>query len=302
MADKRKIHQPTDTPKSAPASIALSGWLVVVVAIVVVGLAWYLAYSNKGFKIALDKSGKLEIEVRADETFSELLTKALKKNQSEIDAILASHQYYNLANADFVDQLERLDSSRPETKEISNRLRKLLWDLRGPFEIPYTLIGADERMSRALDALETARRNSKQANALLVKLWRESLQGEGIFLPRSFDATVEIVQGARSGKILACPGDAIATVGGIVMLLTTEDGGAITHEVEQNPAMFHCDGFPLTAEKLLAVGGMSRLGLSATDFRNLVTGSEREISDGRIHATLRLYPKNVTGIQAQVGE
>jgi hypothetical protein len=294
---------PNDPPKSSGSLIPTAGWLVVVAIIIIVGLAVYLSNQNKGFKIALDKNGKLEIDVRADETFGQLLTKALEKNRTEIDAILVSHQYYNLANADFVDRLGYLDVSNPETKETANRLRKLLWDLRGPFEIPFTLSGADERMSKALDALETARQKSKQANALLVELWKQSLQGEGIFWPRSFGATVEILQGVKAGRILACPGDAIATVSGIIMSLSVDGGAdAISAEVEQNPSLFHCDGAPLTAEKLLAEGGTPRLGLSESAFRDLVSASEPAIREGRVHATFRLYPRYMTGIGAQIGK
>jgi hypothetical protein len=183
------------------------------------GLVGYLADLNK--EIATDKNGEIEIYVRADETFAQLLNKALDKNRIEVDGILVSRRYYNLANADLVDQLAHLDPSEPDTREISNRLRRLLWDLRGPFELPYTLSAADERTSKALDALETARKENKQVNAFLVEVWRESLEGEGIFWPRSFNATIEIVHGAPTGKVLVCPGDAIATVSGVIMALRT---------------------------------------------------------------------------------
>jgi hypothetical protein len=309
MTGFRKSRQETDSPKSIKASISTVGWLAIVsVAIILAGVIGYLASQNKGFKIALDKNGKVEIDVSADETFGQLLNRALEKNLTEVDAILVSHQYYNLANANLVDQLEHLDASKPETKEISNRLRRLLWDLRGPFEIPYTLIGADERMRKALDALELARKENKQASALLVELWKESLEGDGIFWPRSFNATVEIVRGAPTrsddrNTVLVCPGDAVATVSGIIMSLSVGDGAnAITAEVEQNPSLFHCDGSPLTAEKLLAEGGTPRLGLRENTFRDLVPASEPGTRDGRINATFQLYPKYMTGIGAQIGK
>jgi len=273
------------------AGISLAG-------IFVAGLVVYLVHAERGFKLRLDKSG-VDIDVQANETFGQLLTKALEKNRTEVDAILASHQYYNLANADFVDRLGYLDASKPETKEISNRLRKLLWDLRGPFEIPFTLSGADERMSKALDALEAARQERKEANALLVELWKQSLQGEGIFWPRSFGATVEVVHGTQTKKILACPGDAIVTVSGIIMSLSLEGGAdAISAEIEQNPSLFHCDRSPLTAEKLLADGGTPRLGVSESTFRSLVPTSVSN-QEGKVGATFRLYPKYMTGIGVQ---
>jgi hypothetical protein len=294
MTGLAKSHKQTDPPKAAGPWIPTGGWLVIVALII---LALLLAYQNKSYTMSLDKDGKFLIDVRANETLDALLTEALKKNRSAVEKILRGEQYYNVNDPDLVDKLANLDASKPETEEISKRLRKLLWDLRGPFAIPLTLSGADERMSKALDALETARRESKSANGLLVELWKQSLQGEGIFWPRSFNATVEIVQGAQPGKILACPGDAIATVGGVLMSLSVEDGAnVISAEVEQDPSLFHCDGSPLTAEELLAEGGAPRLGLSGSTFRNLVSASESGIREGRTHATFRLYSKYMTGI------
>jgi hypothetical protein len=233
--------------------------------------------------------------VRADETFAQLLSKALEKNQREVEAILASRQYYNLADANLVDQLAHLDTAKPETKEISNRLRSLLWNLQGPFAIPHTLSGADERMRKALDALETTRRETKQANALLVELWKQSLQGEGIFWPRSFDATVEIVRGAPTGTeerriVLVCPGDAIATVSGIVMSLRV-DSNNILADVIQDPSRFDCGGSSLTAEKLLVEEGTARLGLSESAFRELIPASEPGTGERRTAARFVLYSK-----------
>jgi len=281
--------------------VSTGSWLAIVscIAITTAGLVGYLANLNKAFKIAMDKNGKVEIDVRADETFAQLLNKALEKNRIEVEAILVSQQYYNLANANLVDQLEHLDASKPETKEISNRLRRLLWDLRPPFDIPYTLSGADERMRKALDALETARKENKQVNAFLVELWKESLQGGSIFLPRSFSATVEIVQGAPIGSekrkiVLVCPGDAIATVSGVVMTLRVErgsDSNNILADVNQNPSLFPCSGTALTVEKLLAEEGTVRLGISESAFRDLVPASGSGIGEGRVDARFQLYPK-----------
>jgi len=311
MTDLRKSRHGNGSPKPPKpmqASISTAGWFaIVVVAVILAGLVGYLANQNKGFKIALDKNGSVAIDVSADETFGQLLNKALEKNRPEVDAILVSREYYSLTNANFVDQLGHLDPSNPKTKEVSKRLRKLLWDLRGPFEVPYTLIGADERMRRALDALERDRKEKKQANGLLVELWKESLEGDGIFWPRSFNATVELVHSVPTGSdgrkvVFVCPGDAIATVSGIIISLSTNGGAnGISAEVEQNPSLFHCNGAPLTAEKLLAEGGTPRLGVSEPVFRELVPAGESESRDGIIHATFQLYPKYMTGIGAQMG-
>jgi hypothetical protein len=102
-----------------------------------------------------------------------------------------------LADANLVDQLAHLDAAKPETKKFQTDCGACSGSARTIRDSP--LSGADERMRKALDALETTRKETKQANALLVELWKQSLQGEGIFWPRSFNATVEIVQGAPTG-------------------------------------------------------------------------------------------------------
>jgi len=294
MTDLRKSRQEAGSPRSITASISTGGWLAIVcLAVIVAGLVGYLASQNKGFKIALDKNGKVEIDVSADETFGQLLKKALEKNRTEVDAILVSHQYYSLANANFVDQLEHLDPSKAATKEISNRLRRLLWDLRGPFETPFTLIGADQRMRKALDALELLRKEKKQTSALLVELWKESLEGDGIFYPRSFSATLEIVPGAPTGGddrkiVLVCPGDALATLSGIVMSLSVHGRGLLA-DLNQRPSLFNCGGSALTADKLLAHDGTARLGVNETVFRELVPPSEIGNGAKKVNASFELY-------------
>jgi hypothetical protein len=295
MTDLQVPHKQAASSKAVSAWMPTGSWLAVIVLAILV-LA--LAYLNKNYTMSFDKDGKFSIDVRANEdTLDAVLTKALETNRSAAEKILRGEQFYNINDPDLVDKLANLDASRPETEEISKRLRTMLWDLRGPFAIPLTLTGADERMSRALDALENARQENKSANGLLVQLWKQSLQGEGIFLPRLFDATVEIVHGAEPDKILACPGDAIATLGGIVMSLNVKDGETtISHVIELDQPHFHCDGPPLTAEKLLAEGGTARLGLNESTFRRLVSGSGSGVREGRIPATFQLYSKYIPGV------
>jgi hypothetical protein len=276
--------------------ISTGRWLAIVcVATLLTGVVVYLASLNKGFEISIGDNGQFSIGVRPDETFATLLNKAIQRDRSEVDAILARQQYYSLTNPDLVGQLEHLDAAKPESQEISNRLRRLLWDLRGPFKIPYTLSGADERMTQALDALETERKETKQASALLVALWEKSLEGHGIFWPRSFNATVEIVQGAPAGNeerkiVLACPGSAIAHVSGVVMSLHTNRANILA-DVIQEPALFDCGGSVLTARQLLAEEGTAQLGLSERAFKELVPASESVNEHGKTDAKFILYPQ-----------
>ncbi len=300
MTSRRRSSQTVAPQKLAEPRMSTAGWLAIVCIAMIVGiLVEYLVKMNKAFDLSIDKNGSFVIKVQADETLAQVLNKAMEKNRNEVDAILASQQYYSLKNPDLVDRLEHLDASKPETEEISNRLRRLLWDLRGPFEIPYTLSGADERMTQALDALETGRKQTRRATPLLVALWKASLEGQGIFWPRSFTATIEIVHGAPTGNedrkvVLACPGDAIAQVSGVVMLLRTDrhgDSRSILADVDHDPSLFDCGGAMLTAGELLAKEGTARLGVGETVFRELVPAGESQNRDEKVSARFVLYSK-----------
>jgi hypothetical protein len=280
----------TDQQKSAETTSRL-GWIATILMALIFGaIGGYAIRENKGVDISL---GNFKVTVAADETFAQLLNKASEKDPKDVEAILASRQYYNLTDANLVDQLEHLDASKPETQEISLRLRRLLWDLRGPFKIPDTLSGADERMMEALDALEKARENEKKVNPLLVALWRESLEGGGVFVPRTFNATIEVVPGAPAGDadrriVLVCPGSAVALVSGVLMSLQVGDSYNILADVTQNPSLFPCSGPALTAAKLLE-GDTVRLGLSEKGFKELVPAGG--IGNERINANFILYPE-----------
>jgi hypothetical protein len=289
MTDLRILQGQSAPLKAAGRWFSTAAWPVVLALIILVILAVVLAGQNKSYTMSFDKDGKLRIDVRANETFGALLAEALEKNRVAVEKVLRGEQYYHVDDPDLVDELANLDANRAETEETWKRLRKLLWDLRGPFQPSLALSGADERMRGALDALDMAPPENKGANRFLVELWKQSLQGNGIFRPRSFQATVEIVHGARPGKILACPGDAIATLGGTKMSLSLEgDTNVISGEVEQDPSLFHCDGAPLTAEKLLAERGTPRLGVSGG---NLISTPASGTPEQRIHATFYLYSK-----------
>ncbi len=280
--------------------------LVLIVAIVAV-TAYLLAVENKSFTMRLNKDGDATITVYADDNFGKVLDKAIAAEAKsgtvgEIDAILASRSYYKLTNPGLTDALARLSPSQPGDDAVAKRLRAMLWDLRGPFELPNTLRGADERMIKALDDLDApssqvATDKLAQASGLLAAMWNLSLDRKGIFRPRFFRAKVEVVHRAPASDedhivVLACPGSAL--VSGRVMSLYT-DQNSIMAEVTQDPSLFDCGGSALTAAQLLA-GGKARLGLSEKAFKDLMdpAGASRTHSTTG-EAKFELFPRDLVG-------
>lgn len=270
--------------------------LIVVVAIVAVAayfLVTDLAKMNKDVEVLLDKEGKVAITVRADDSFADVLKNAIAKDSGTVEAILAGNQYYSLTSAQLVDELRKFDASQSETQEVSEALRRLLWDLQGPFSPPGTLRGADERMIRALDDLDEALQEAKEASVLLTELWRLSLERKGVFKPRLFHASIEVIPGiptedTRIESVLACPGSMLV---GRVLFIQTR--GSMKVEVSHNASLFHCDPPAFTAAQMLA-GGRVRLGLSESAFRKLVDpDGQAGIGDGRNTASFEIYPRGL---------
>ncbi|HEY7608379.1 MAG TPA: hypothetical protein VIF14_04035 [Alphaproteobacteria bacterium] len=286
---------------------AKSSWIHAVAYVAVAGISALLAYGladmNKSFRIELDKDGKIAVAVSADETFAKLLEKALTAGGPEVDAVLAGKKYYSLTNVKLVDELENLDFSDAKAAEIAKRLRRMLWDLRGPFKLPGTLRGADQRMTGALEDLDKAVEDSKRSSALLAELWKRMLDQEGIFRVRFFKATVTLVRhapngGGKTAIVYVCPGSALAT--GRIMQLYTDRGGNIFAEVRQNNAVLDCDGSTPTAESLLAEGSITRLGLGEEAFKQLVASEGATVAaNGTVDAKFAIYPKNQIALSSE---
>jgi hypothetical protein len=269
-------------------------------------VVWTLANLNKGFEITIDKDGKAQIEVRPDDSFDTVLGNALAKDGRLVDAILWGRQYYKITDEKVIDALESLNASAPQSEKIVHGLRKMLWDLNGPFAVPGTLRGADGRMVSALEdldkALETS--DSNEANVFLATLWNLMIDQQSIFKPRMFSASVEVAgrvpHGTPKNVVYACPGSAL--VGGRVIHLFTKHGSLIM-EVKQEPSVFNCTGPALTLEKML-VGGVSAVAVNQTAFNQLVRSkSVPEVAPAQVEALFVVYPRNLVGaLQTQGGQ
>jgi len=262
--------------------------LVLVIAAIVVTATYLLARMNKEFSIGIGKEGAA-ILVKADDSFNSVLNKAIETDSGTVEAILGQKQYYKLTSVQLVDALRKLDASQPDNQRVSQGLRTLLWDLKGPFALPGTLRGADLRMMGAFDDLEEALKEAEEANHLFTELWRLSLERKGVFKPRLFHASIEIIDAPTDETAFACPGSML--VERLVFIHVVGFDGSLTREVTQNPLLFHCDPPALTARQMLA-GGTVRLGLSERAFENLV-GDDAGIGVSRTKARFEVYPRNL---------
>jgi hypothetical protein len=257
-------------------------------------LATRLANLDKGFSIKVGTDGTAQIDVRADDSFADVLDKALKQTPDEVDAILVGKQYYKITDKKIVSAL-----ASTKNAEIANGLRKMLWNLDWPFDVPGTLRGADKRMTDALDDLDNELQDpqAKEANELLATLWNLMIDQQSIFKQRSFKATVEVTGRAPTGNgktkfVYACPGSSL-TGGRVIQIYTS--GYSMLTEVKQDPSIFDCGGSALTVRQMLA-GGNARLGLSKTAFNELVQhGSTTEDAEAKSQALFVVYPRDLVG-------
>lgn len=185
--------------------------LGVVAVVAVLAAVVALAQMNKGFTVAIDKAGKFDITVDSGSDLREILIAALESDRDSVDEVLAGRGYYHFTDPDLANALEGLSPDAPEHKPAVASLRRLLRDERGPFVMPDTLVGFDDKLIDAFGRLEAKLDETKQTSALLVELWRQSLEYKGIFRTRMFEARVRrlpvrLADGSGEVLILGCPG------------------------------------------------------------------------------------------------
>jgi hypothetical protein len=275
---------------SGPAKVVA----LAVVAAAVLAAIFLLARTDRPFEITIDREGKFSVEARQGDNFADILKAAIEKDPATVEALLSTHGYYNVKSPRLVDALARLDAAAAANQEVTAGLRRMLWDLAGPFKRPGTLAGADERLIGALDELEEVAGGTSK---LFAGIWERSLERTGLFRPRSFNAEVTRLWGgpaAPPGQVFvyACPGNELV---GKQMTLWTEGerAGAVTGLIVDDLQRFDCGNAGRTVEELLA-GQPARLGLDGTAFAGLLGATTSEALPPRVEAKFRVHPKELT--------
>src|SRR5262245_1313056 len=145
----------------------------------------HLADTGKSVAVKIGKDGTTQIVVTANESFDNVLENALNNHRELVEALLHGRKYYKID-----DKILPVLASE-EGAKVAAGLRKMLWDLNGPFAVPGTLRGADERMVTALDDLDKALEDpeANEASPFLGRLWTLMMEQQRIFKQRVFPAS-----------------------------------------------------------------------------------------------------------------
>lgn len=206
-----------DTAPSKIKLLGLSLIVVVVAAIAIVAIffrsgAFTIVAEGQGASIKLDFA-----DSRVD--LSELLDKLLKQadsgeKRSLVFSILQAHQFYFIPSVEAVTALRTIE----EKSDAASALRKMLYNLEGPFKSPVTFSEADARLVTAFNELYKLDPESP----VLTKLWEDSLDFKGIFQLRAIKVSLREDARLPSAVAAACAGSIwLDKIG----LISIEDGG-----------------------------------------------------------------------------
>ncbi len=218
------------------------------VAVLVAGLA--AIRLGRGVEASL---GDFKFTVTRDDSFSDILNKAMEKDGDAVTALLAGKGYYRVTDARIVGQIESLDAGDPAATPVIVGLRRMLWNLSGPFQRPDTLTHAKVEMIAAIED-QTATPDDPERGKLVAELVRRSLDRSGMFEVRRYAA--ELVPLAPlsgpltndAAAIFTCPGSEM--IGKQVQIWGA--GQTIFGEVEPDIRMAaRCEGAAKTIRELL---------------------------------------------------
>ena len=209
---------------------AMSRTIVAVIAIIalatIVGLAIF--HRDSGFEMTLgdgDRKVSLNFKDNSVDVADVLDTmlaadEANASNRELVEALLANRGYYHITDVRLVNALTDLTPGE-ESSELSNALRNLLYDLKGPFAAPNPFAGV--RNTLLVDAImeldprktsspdnglsvdgEADKGTRQSINPLMSELWRRSIEIQGIFRPHEIRATIRQARGIPPGTAVAC--------------------------------------------------------------------------------------------------
>ncbi|MEZ5785149.1 MAG: hypothetical protein R3D62_01385 [Xanthobacteraceae bacterium] len=206
--------------RAAPSRIKLLSLSLVVVGIAIVAIV-AIFFRSGAFSIVAEGQGasiKLDFkDSRVD--LSELLDKLLKQADSSekrrlVLSILQAHQFYFIPSVEAVTAFRTIE----EKSDAASALRRMLYNLEGPFKSPVTFSEADARLVTAFNELYQLDPESP----VLTKLWEDSLDFKGIFQLRAIKVSLREDARLDSGVAAACAGSVwLDKIG----LISIEDGG-----------------------------------------------------------------------------
>lgn len=276
------------------------GALIAVLVAVVVGAVVIVAtlYRSGSFSVVAQSQGLGSVELKFDQSqvsLSDILDRLLSEQPGNgvdpvarrrlISNILQAHDFYYIPSDDAVAALRRMKDTK-NNQEFMRAVRGLLYDLTGPFSRPDTFMEApDGRLLQALDDLY--KRNP--ASPLAVALWEMNLNLQGIFNPRTINASIQVDPGLGEGVAATCSGSLLLEKVGILQLVVKNDEPQPMIKVFIQKSRM-CE---LTRAEDLLAGKETTVWVSPSDMKNLVIDSSSTTNG--VHAKLLPQPAALVG-------
>jgi hypothetical protein len=207
---------PAPSSEESSANWTVTALLLGLGCLVVVALAIF--YRSAGFKVEIPVPGGQSVSFSFEDNridLSKLLDQLLSGQAPEgteesvtkqdlVKDVLRKHGFYPVPSGEAVTAIRKIDPDDENAREFVRDMRRMLYDLAGPFARTATLAEADDdRLLEAFDDLYA----EHPANPLVVKLWEMSLQSTGFQGFKTIPAiTVQIDRGLSKGVGATCIG------------------------------------------------------------------------------------------------
>lgn len=278
------------TTDPAPAATGSRLNPVIVSAAIAGALALYGLYiaQTSGRDLSI-KVGDQVIELGADPDLTTVIDEAMAKNPAVFEAILSTRDFYKVTSPRLVDALARIDAAKEGEAPVAIGMRKLLWNLEGPFKGPGTLREADARFMAALEELDQPVVDASERSALIIELWQRSLERTPPLGLRLFRSRVVPVRAEADGvpRVYFCPGvDGLALKHVAIFRSgsATSVEGVLTEDTRQR---LPCDGDRVTLQELFA-GAPMLLGVDPARYA-LLSGTGGDPAE-EIEASFEVQP------------
>lgn len=162
------------------------------------------------FRVIAEGQGtRIEFDFQNSQVdLNELLNKVLQRANGGSDAdrrlvmsILRAHDFYLVPS---VDAVHAIQNNTETHDEVARAVRKMLYNLEGPFARPKTFLDApDDRLLMAMNDLYA----QKPESPIIKTLWELSLDFKGIFKLRDIPVSVRRDNSLSKGKAATCAGN-----------------------------------------------------------------------------------------------
>jgi hypothetical protein len=228
----------------------------------VLGLAVALIAYN-----VVDRGGDLDVQISPktglsfkssqDQALTDLISAALRASEpaeddeaavrqdklsarAELDNFLQGKGYVHVESQGLAKALREIDKDTPLAREI----RKILYDLDGPFALPGTLREADGRFWDAFEDLHVGLREDPRGDSgFFAELYARLLDENSILgsFNNQISANVQLIQdGDEVPRIYVCSGSELRKGTFVTVRADVPRGGWIDTEMDQDVRRFPC--------------------------------------------------------------